>query len=342
MDIYAKSYRTFKCIADKCPDSCCKDWDVVVDDESFEIYSRAEGEFGAKLRSLMQIDGDGDKIFVSQNGKCPFWNKNMLCDIYINLGENCLCETCRRFPRLTLDYTVFCEHMLSFACPEAARLMLKNEGEFDAFSDYDIDSDVEDFNAEFMKFLLRCRMKTYEILKNRKLSFAERLKQCLWFNGEVQKLLDDDCFSYDVLDLEIPQFSVAHKKDVAFIFELHKSLDIMGKKWREILDKTSAVCNDIEITAEFDSEFEALALYYVSRYYLCAVDSLDVLTTIKRIVCAYVVLARINKGLADEQRCELIQLYSKEVEHSYENTEALEFEFSTSQNFSTENLIAVI
>ena len=342
MDIYAKSYDTFKCIADKCPDSCCKDWDVVVDDESFEIYNKAQGEFGDKLRSLMQIDSDGDRIFVSQNGRCPFWNKDMLCDIYINLGENCLCETCKRFPRLTLDYTAFCEHMLSFACPEAARLMLQNESEFDDFADYDVSIDVEDFDAELMKFLLSCRARTFEILKNRDIPFTERLKQCLWFNAQVQSLLDDDCFSYDVLDLEIPSVADSHKSDVDFIFNLHKSLDIMSKKWRELL---SEKCNDIEIT----DEFLVLALYYVSRYYLCAVDSLDVLSTIKRIVCACVVISGLENNLTlkegkitAERKCELIQLYSKEVEHSYENSEALEFEFATSSDFSVDNLISIL
>ena len=30
--IYPKYYKDFKCIANKCPDSCCKDWDVELDD----------------------------------------------------------------------------------------------------------------------------------------------------------------------------------------------------------------------------------------------------------------------------------------------------------------------
>lgn len=31
---YHEFYRDFKCIANKCPDSCCKEWDVVVDDDT--------------------------------------------------------------------------------------------------------------------------------------------------------------------------------------------------------------------------------------------------------------------------------------------------------------------
>lgn len=97
---YHEFYKDFKCIADKCPDSCCKEWDVVVDDDSYIKYKNADGAFGEKLRSVMTIDADGDRIFTLNNNRCPFWNKDMLCDIYINMGENALCETCKRFPRI--------------------------------------------------------------------------------------------------------------------------------------------------------------------------------------------------------------------------------------------------
>lgn len=131
--IYPLYYKNFKCIAYKCPDSCCKGWDVVVDDESNEYYCTVGGTFGDKLKKLTGIDGDGDRIFISQNGRCPFWNSDSLCDIYINLGEEHLCKTCKSFPRITQDYTAFSEHLLSLACPEAARLILCTDFAYDDF-----------------------------------------------------------------------------------------------------------------------------------------------------------------------------------------------------------------
>lgn len=71
-DIYPSYFENFRCIADKCPDSCCKGWDVVVDDETNAYYQTVGGEFGRKLKNLTRIDDDGDRIFVSQNEKCPF------------------------------------------------------------------------------------------------------------------------------------------------------------------------------------------------------------------------------------------------------------------------------
>ena len=72
MDMTMKHYfpkycEKFRCIANLCPDSCCRDWDVVVDDTSFDFYNTAKGEFGDRLRSLMTIDEDGDRIFIMAN-----------------------------------------------------------------------------------------------------------------------------------------------------------------------------------------------------------------------------------------------------------------------------------
>ena len=45
-NIYPSYFEKFRCIADKCPDSCCRGWDVVVDDETNEFYKTVGGEFG--------------------------------------------------------------------------------------------------------------------------------------------------------------------------------------------------------------------------------------------------------------------------------------------------------
>lgn len=115
----------------------------------------------------------------------------MLCDIYISLGENHLCHTCKEFPRITQDYTAFCEHTLSFACPEAARLML--ESDFDTGFATDIPQDLQtDYSTTEMNFLLSARKRTFEILSDCKMSLSERLCRLLAFNERVQNMLDDE------------------------------------------------------------------------------------------------------------------------------------------------------
>lgn len=350
-NLYPQFYSDFRCIAARCPDSCCKDWDVVVDDESAEFYRSVTGEFGERLKRKMTVDKDGDRIFISENGSCPFWNENKLCDIYINLGEEQLCATCKAFPRLTQDYTAFAEHMLSFACPEAARLMLSKSDCFDGcFEDFTVSGDRLGYDADLMNFLLVSRRLSAEIFGIQNLTFAQRLIKCLEFNSLVQDMLDSE--NYDIARLKAYDFNAdtrsqsgkGNKAEWDFIFRLHERLDIMNKDWLDKLGKSANY--RLAPSPKTDAEFKNLALYYIFRYYLCATDSLNVICAIKRIACAYVVIsAMIESCKAEndfEKRVMLMQQYSKEVEHSYENSELLEEEFMLNPDFSVENIISVL
>ena len=126
-EIYPSHYAAFHCIAGACPDSCCKEWEIVVDTASAERYRSVSGTLGERLRQAMITDADGDIIFQGHNSRCPFWNAQQLCDIHGELGEDALCETCRLFPRITQDYGDFIEYDISPACPEAARLLFSQE-----------------------------------------------------------------------------------------------------------------------------------------------------------------------------------------------------------------------
>lgn len=316
-NIYPSYFKKFRCIADKCPDSCCKGWDVVVDDETNEYYQGVGGEFGEKLKSLTEIDSDGDRIFVSQKGRCPFWNDDELCDIYLNLGENHLCKTCREFPRLTQDYTVFTEHLLSFACPEAARLMLGTDSAYDNFTNYDLDFSDCDYNAELIRFLLDSREKLKCIFTDKSLPFSGRLSVAMQFCKKVQNAIDEFDYRAEIsVDNDCKEDTI-HKKSLSYIFDMHKEFDIMTNEWEEILCKASSHADE-KIPERYDDLFERMALYYIYRYFLTAVDSMNVLGTANRIFCAYVVIG--CALLTGEYKAEnLFCLYSKEVEHSYEN-----------------------
>ena len=78
-------YKEFRCVAGRCGDSCCMGWKIIVDDASAERYVGEKGEIGDRVREVM-ID-DGKKYFRLNGSRCPFLNKENLCDIYIELGE---------------------------------------------------------------------------------------------------------------------------------------------------------------------------------------------------------------------------------------------------------------
>ena len=117
-------YKDFKCTASKCTDTCCAGWEIIIDAETYNHYKKVCGKFGERLKSNLTLYEDGEPGFVLQNHNCPFLNKNNLCDIYTELGEDCLCYTCKTYPRFIEEYGNLSEIGISLSCPEAARLIL--------------------------------------------------------------------------------------------------------------------------------------------------------------------------------------------------------------------------
>ena len=63
MKLFEPNYfRKFHCIATACPDSCCKEWDVLVDEGSAALYRSLEGPLGDRLRQVLQVDEDGNIV----------------------------------------------------------------------------------------------------------------------------------------------------------------------------------------------------------------------------------------------------------------------------------------
>lgn len=121
-------YDDFKCIADKCSDCCCVGWEIVVDNETREKYKNIKGEFGEKIRASLVKDEDNEICFeLDENERCPFLNKNNLCDIIINCGEDALCSICSEHPRFYNEFSEVIECGLGLCCEEVCRLLLEND-----------------------------------------------------------------------------------------------------------------------------------------------------------------------------------------------------------------------
>ena len=78
MKIFKPDYfDAFRCIAGACPDSCCKEWVVQVDDVSAAYYRSLPGSLGDQLREVLQ-DEDGETVMTIQDGRCPMWRSDGL------------------------------------------------------------------------------------------------------------------------------------------------------------------------------------------------------------------------------------------------------------------------
>ena len=63
-------YDSFLCLAGDCPDSCCQEWDVDVDEASAAYYRSLPGDLGDRLRQVLTDTEDGT-VMTIEEGRCP-------------------------------------------------------------------------------------------------------------------------------------------------------------------------------------------------------------------------------------------------------------------------------
>lgn len=298
---YPTYYHAFRCIAADCPDSCCQGWDVVIDSDTEAFYNSVQGDFGEKLRGAIYTDRDGDRVFrLAEEKKCPFWGEDRLCDIYRELGEEHLCLTCAQFPRLKMDYTVFCERTLALACPEAARLILLTNRAYEDFAE-DIEDDCEDYDAQMMRRLLKIRKKGAEILTADQ-RLKERLDGLLLYVTRAQR---------ELTGCEIEYFPPSLR-------EIVEGCEYIDERNRELF---TLAAEDRASEGRFETELSRLALYYLYRYFLGAIDGYDLVAAARFLIGSVQVIGNLAKKSGDIVGS--AQLYSKEIEQSYENMERM-------------------
>ena len=109
----------FRCIADKCKDSCCIGWEIVIDDLTREKYSRITGAIGHEIAKKTRHGC----FPLRENGRCTFLDDKGLCRIISALGDGYLCDICREHPRYYGVGKDGIEGGLGLGCEEAARIM---------------------------------------------------------------------------------------------------------------------------------------------------------------------------------------------------------------------------
>jgi two-component sensor histidine kinase len=185
-------YDEFKCIADKCTDTCCAGWQVDVDDKSFAYYKTIKGEFGDRLHSVMVEGKHGEEgqFRIREDGRCPFLNDNMFCDLYTALGEDALCVTCDKYPRYTTEYGNLRETGIAISCITAAGIVLRKRQNFGfkEWEDKEAFPSLNNIDGELFMALMRARTKAFEIIHdNSSADIFQRISVLAYYATDLQK-----------------------------------------------------------------------------------------------------------------------------------------------------------
>ena len=301
-----KYFDEFRCIAGACPDSCCKEWSVVVDGEKAAFYRSLEGDLGDRLRQVLEEE-DGETVMAIEDGRCPMWRADGLCRVQAELGESALCNTCRDFPRLTHDYGDFVERQLELSCPVAAELILHGCRKLE---EQDVPGgEAPEYDMEAMGILLRTRQEALELLEDQSLPAQSALASLLIYSYSVQNELDGGEVSAAPrrdLHLQLPEGAGRAYAVLNFFSEL----EILTPQWKKRLTSP--------MQGAWSEDFRALASYFVMRYWLQAVADYDLVARVKLIVVSCLVIKLLGGDV-----CATAQLYSKEIENDADNVDAI-------------------
>ena len=303
-------YDSFHCIAAACPDSCCKEWEVDIDPETAAYYRTLTGPLGERLRQVLRTTDEGT-VMVIENGRCPMWQQDGLCQIQAQLGHNALSAVCREFPRLRHDYGDFVELGLELSCPEAARLILTSPMRAKKVTQLP-GGDAPEYDTEAMTILHRTRQEAIAFLSNTAYSVPQTLAILLLYGHAVQSELDGG--PQAVLDAEQALEEAHHwakPGDITGIFAFFRELEILTPQWRSRLQQKP-------VHTPWSDTFRNLAEYFIDRYWLQAVSDYDLISRVKLAVAACLLIHALGGDTV-----ETAQLFSKEIENDPDNVDAI-------------------
>ena len=321
-------FDSFRCIAGDCPDSCCKEWGVQVDDISAAYYRSLTGDLGDKLRSVL-VEEDGETVMTIENGRCPMWRADGLCRIQAELGEAALCKTCREFPRLTHDYGDFVERTLELSCPEAARLILTTPAAPAVTEDIPGGEEPE-YDEDAMEILKSTRETLLDLLADTAFSLPQLLALVLMYGYQAQAELDGaEALPFDPQAALEEARSFAKSADPANITEFFLELEILTDTWKQRLLNPAP--------GPWLPEYRNLIRYFAERYWLQAVADYDLVSRVKFVVIACLLIRHLGGNFQ-----ETAQLFSKEIENDADNVDAILDAAYTHPAFTDEKLLGMI
>ena len=302
-------YDSFRCLCGDCPDTCCQDWDIQVDEDTAAFYASLPGELGERVRSSLRKD-DGELIIALKGHHCPLQNADGLCSLQTALGEKALCKVCREFPRISHDYGSFMELGLELSCPEAARILLTDPWE--PIQELQVPGDAEgDYDQEAMEILLSSRETALSILKDEAHSPSEALALLFFWGCHTQQLLDGENTSPFRPDASLRTAAdMAKPGDFAGICSFFMELEMMTEQWPQLL-KNPVVPTITPICRK-------LAAYFVSRYWLQAVSDYDLYCRVKFILISCILISGLPGDFISNAH-----LFSREIENDIDNLDAV-------------------
>lgn len=275
-------YPRFRCIAGACRHSCCIGWEIDVDEDSLARYAQVKGDMGERLRQ--HIDWENGCFILGEGERCPFLNKDGLCDMILAMGEESLCQICDDHPRFRNELSDRTEMGLGLCCEAAAKLILTNEEPMQLITLEDDGGDEEPDTA-----FLALRDRLLQLIQDRTRPMEQRVS--------------------DMLHLCHVDFQV----DAAWWADQLLRLERLDDAWADVVARLKEPAQPV--TEKWEVPLEQLMCYLLFRHLAGGLEDGDLQGRV-----AYCGLMwRLLRHMLRDDLEEIARLYSSEIEYSDEN-----------------------
>ena len=299
--IAPEGYEDFTCIADACRHTCCKGWEIDIDDASAERYKSLPGGTGNMLRQWMEVDEDGVRFRLQgEEERCPLLMDSGLCRLICEQGEEALCQVCRDHPRFRHFMTDRTEIGLGLCCEEAAREQMSRTSPFHLMT---LEDDGESQEANETEQDFYCWRETLlNAATDRSVPVAQRVANIASITG-MKPVEHVSAWAQRLL-----------------------SLEILTEEWRNLLERLKAWQPIQRTEAGLKIPSEQLLCVLLYRHLSDALEDGEAAGH----AAVSLFLWQLCMALADmtgahtvEELADLARIMSSELEYSQENLDAL-------------------
>ena len=362
--VYPDYYKDFSCIAGDCEDTCCAGWEIVIDPKSLQKYHESKTLKGRLLRDIKWRKGtfrqcrDGRCAFLREDGLCDLYRRlgaDSLCktcrtyprhtEEFENVREITLSISCPHVARMLLERT------------EPVCFLEKETDREESYEDFDyfLFSCLTDARSVMIRILQNRGLAMDERLLL-VLGIAHDLEMRYQKGrlGEADEVLTRAVSPQALTKVraELSRFRQEKEKNYALAkqhFYHLCDLERLRKEWDQVLIETQMILyvQGASSYAKLQKEFthwvrtnmpqlhiqlEQLAVYFISTYFAGAVYDGRIYgkadTAVGYVAQLYDLFVarwlKNEKQLDTEDVIEISYRYSREIEHSDPNLEAME------------------
>ena len=227
--VYPDFYFDFSCTASRCRHSCCRGWEIDIDEDTLALYDGLTGDVGDTVRRSIER-APTPHFVLTESEDCPFLQPDGLCRLILKLGEESLCDICAEHPRFYNEHPDRIEAGLGLCCEEAVRLLLERDTPLELI----VETDGEEPEPTV-------RDDIFAILAEQSMPLSERMDRALTLVGAA-----------------MPEFTLSQ------LAELYLGLERLDEEWTGCLERLEL---NATLPQPVGMRYERLAEYFVYRHF---------------------------------------------------------------------------